>query len=64
MRYESFANCNKKLVNCCVHVVDVDTSIDEHENIKFAQNFLYLTELLHQQNEFKTEFEEMEVLTR
>ena len=29
--------------------------------VKFAQDFLYLTELFHKQNEFKTEFESMEV---
>ena len=34
------------------------------QQIKFAQNLLYLTEWFHQQNEFKPEFERMEVNER
>ena len=40
-------------LNCCVNVVDVDTSITQHENIKFAQNFLYSTEWFHQQTNLR-----------
>ena len=43
------------------NVVDVDTNtrLKRKHQMKFAQNFLYLTEWFHQQNKFKTEFDSM-----
>ena len=58
---QGYEHCNKKtLVNCSGNL-GVDTSITWKQQIKFAQNFLYLREWFHQQNEFKTEFERIEV---
>ena len=58
---QGYEHSNKKaLVNCSGNH-DANTSIILKQQIKFAQNFLYSREGFHQQNEFKTEFERMEV---
>ena len=45
-----------------MHVVDVhDLKWRQQIKLNFEQDFLYLTEWLHKQNEFNTEFESMEV---